>query len=251
MAARFTKHLRSLLVKNQSPFGDVFPPKENPQALAIDGRTAALRVLREYICNQIFFREMGPGQHSKPFTIPLEQFEIEQPDTNKDQVSPSLAVVPGDHADYDNLGLGVYLEEETRDLYAVGTVLMVLCEYNEKIRLEIQSDYKSVRRGLFSALETCLSPTELMSGVRFKMPEYYDELVCFTLMTRGLGEDAGSARNRRKGWLEIEMRFNVVALVNYLPFEPSVQVNTDVSQPYGVNVVLDAFGNTRAVPGNE
>jgi hypothetical protein len=250
MAGRFTAHLRSLLVRNQNPFGETFPPRENPPVLAIDGRTAALRVLREYVCNQVFFREMGRGVPPAPFRLKEEQFEIEQPDKNKDQVSPSIAVIPGDHVDYDAIGLGVCVEEETRDLYAPGTVLLRMSEYTELIKLEIQSDYKSVRRGMFAALESCLSPTELMYGIRFRMPEYYEELVCFSLMRRGMADDATSALNRRRGWLEVEMRFNTVALVNYVPLDVSVQVNTDVTQPYGVPVVLDV-DNSRALAGNE
>lgn len=249
MAGRFTAHLESLLPANQSPFGKIFPPRDNPPPLAIDGRTAALRVLREYITNQIFYREMGVGRPPKAFQIGVSQFEIEQNDTVKDYVSPSIAIIPGD-VTYDAIGLGTYIEEETRDLYSPGTVLQWQSEYTELIKMEITCAYKSERRGMLTALETCLVPTEQMYGVRFKMPEYYEELVCFSLMRRGLDEGT-SHLNRRKAWLEIEMRFNVVALVNYVPLFPTMAVNTDVVQPYDVEVDLQDPNNTRSLTSDE
>jgi hypothetical protein len=253
MAGRFTPHLRSLLVANQHPFGEVFPAKENPPPLAIDGRTAALRVLREYVCNQIFYREAAPGLPPIPFVVTPDRFHIEQPDNNQDMTFPSIAVRPGADASFVAIGLGVYVEEETRDLYSPGTVLQWQSEYTEKIRLEINTAYKSERRGMLAALETALSPTELMYGLRFKMPEYYDELVCFSLFRRGIDpDDASAAINRRSAWLELEMRFNVVALVNYLPLAPSLVVHTDVIQPYGVSVDLDVDGeNAHVIPGTD
>jgi hypothetical protein len=237
--ARFTEHLRSLLVKNQTPFGEIYPPKANPPPLAIDGRTAALRVLREYLTNQIFYREMGRGQPPQAFQIPPNRIHIEQPDSVQDQTAPSLAFVSGPRADYNVIGLTTVVEDETADVYQQGTVLQWQGEYEEHFKLEIHAAYKSERRGILSAIETCMTPTEQMYGIRFKMPEYYDELVCFTLWGRGELQEATSHLNRRVAWLEVEMRFHVVALVNVKPIYPTVQVNTDVIQPYGTDIGIE------------
>ena len=222
----FPSAVRSLL--QGSPFGEVFPPKASVPFLPIDGRTAALHVLREYVANLQFFRYAGPNAPAKPFSILPANFHIEEEDYVVDQVYPSCAII-ADRADYDVIGLVSYIEEETRDLYAQGTVLQWQAEYVETINLEIHASKKSERRAMLAGLETAFSPTEQYSGLRFQMPEYYDELVCFTLMRREVMDTPDSARNRRIAQLEMQMRFNIVALVNYITAIPVVTVNTDVS----------------------
>src|SRR5208282_3391326 len=195
--------------------------------LSIDGRTAALHVLREYITNLTFYRFAGPNAPPIAFGIKRENFAIEQPDYVEDEVFPSIAII-ADRADYDIIGLVSYVEEDTRDVYGQGTVLQWQSEYTETINLEIYSSKKAERRAILAGLETAFSPTEQYSGLRFKMPEYYDELVCFTLNRREIMDDADSSRNRRKAQLEMEMRFNIVALVNYVDAYPQIKVNVDV-----------------------
>jgi hypothetical protein len=69
-----------------------------------------------------------------------------------------------------------------------------------------------------------------MSGVRFRMPTYYDQLVCFTLNDRKLIDTPDSMKGRRSATIGIEMRFNVVALINATTMKPIVTSNLNVAQ---------------------
>lgn len=238
--------LKKLLGSQYTIFGDVFPPKAVVPFLSIDGRTAALHVLRDYVCNLEFFRYAGPNVPPTGFSILPANFAIEWPDYTKDEVFPSIAIIPA-RADYDVIGLVSYIEEDTRDLYKPGTVLQWQAEYVETIQLEIVASKKSERRAILSGIETAFSPTEQMSGLRFRMPEYYDELVCFTLMKRALMDTPDSARNRRVAQVEMQMRFNIVALVNATDTKLQVKVNTDVDMDTMQSVDLSTDPNARTV----
>ncbi len=237
--ALFPARARNLLGPGLSPWGEVFPPRSNPRSLTIDGRTAALRVLREYITDLTFYRA-GDKSGGPPvaFQVKPENFHIEWPDNVVDMVTPSIVVVQGANADYAVVGLDSYVEEDTVDAYAPGTVLQWQSEYTETFNLEIWASSKAERRAIIAGLEVALVPTEQMYGVRFRMPEYFDELVCFTLQRRRLMDTDSSARNRRIAQLEIEMRHNVVALVNYAPMMVQSVVQVDVDYQ-GVEVEID------------
>lgn len=240
----FTADLRNILFGR--PFGEVFPPKPNPLPLAIDGRTAALYVLREYVANLTFFRQGAAGAPPIPFRIPEDHFFIEWPDSTQDMTMPCIAVVQS-RGDYDVIGLVSYVEEDTRDLYLPGTVLQWQSEYVETINLEIWVSKQAERRAVIAAMETAFSPTEQMSGLRFQMPDYFDELVCFTLNRCERMDEPDASRNRRRAQLELEMRFNVVALVNYAEANPRLKVNTDVDEDTQVVVDLSNDPNAQVV----
>lgn len=223
-----------------TPFGQVWPPRPAPPPLAIDGRTAALRVLRKYVTNLTFYRADGLGKPPIPFQIAPENFHIEQPDYGRDLVFPSAVVIQS-RARYDVVGLNSYVEEYTRDVYGQGTVLQVQAEYYELINLELWASKKAERRAMLAGLETAMSPTEQMSGLRFRMPEYYNGLVCFSLERRELMETTMSSLNRRTAQLELTMRFNILTLVNYTTLRPVIEVSTDVL-PDGTAVTVGAGG---------
>lgn len=225
MAGLFPPQLRVLL--QGSPFGEVYPPKPNPLSPSIDGRTAALHILREYFTNLVFFRPMAVGQPPQPFSIPPEHFYIEWPDQTEMMKMPCVAVV-NSRAKYDVIGLVSYIEEDTRDTFGAGTVLQWMAEYLETLNVEVWTSKTSERRSILAGAEIAFSPTEQMSGVRFRMPEYFNELVCFTLNRREVIDEPDAVRNRRRAQLEIEMRFNIVALVNYTTMQPTLVINTDV-----------------------
>lgn len=216
----------------------MFPPKENPNSLTIDGRTAALRVLREYITDLTFYRANGRGLPPIPFKVDPKNFHIEWPENVQDMVTPSIVVIQGPNADYAFVGLNSYVEEDTVDVYAKNTVLQWQSEYTETINLEIWASSKAERRAIIAGLEIALVPTEQMYGIRFRMLDYFSELVCFTLMRRRIIDDADGARNRRKAQLEIEMRHNVVSLVNYVPLRPVFVVEVD-NDDQGTEVTFD------------
>lgn len=232
----FTASLRKVLFG--TPFGEVFPPRPNPRPLSIDGRTAALRVLREYATQLTFYRANGRGLPPIPFQVKPENFHIEQPDGVVDMVTPSIVVIPGPNADFNAIGLNGYVEEDSVDVYAKNTVVQWQSEYNERIQLEVWASSKAERRALLAGLEVAFTPTEQMYGLRFTMPEYFDELVCFSLFRRRLDEtDAG--RNRRKAQLELEMRFTTVALVNCVTMRPQLVLEVDVDGDTNLPIDLD------------
>jgi|ERR1700722_2280464 len=224
-----------------TPWGQVFPPKSAAPFPALDGRTAALYVLRDYVTALTFWRYAGPSAPPTAFQIKPENFYVEWPDFTADMVTPSVAIVHS-RADYDVIGLVSYIEEETQDVYAPNTVLQWQAEYVETINLEIWTSKKSERRALLAGLETAFSPTEQASGLRFKMPLYYNELVVFTLMRREIMDEPDAARNRRRAQLEMEMRFNIVALVNVVDAKPVIKVNVDVDLDTNIPVNLDVPG---------
>lgn len=237
MSNLFPPSLRSSLFG--TPFGEVFPPKGNPSALSVDGRTVALRILQQYICNLTFFLPGIKGGPPKPFQILLENFHIEWPDQEEDLRFPGAVVMPS-RGDYDVIGLVAYVEESTRDLYAPGTVLQWQGEYVETIQLDLQASSRPERRSMIAGIETALTPTEQMSGLRFRMKDYFNELVCFTLNDRENMDDRFSANNRRRTQLGIEMRFNIVALVNYNQLTPIIQPSVDVTEPNNTPIIITA-----------
>lgn len=232
-----------------TPFGRLYPPRPAPPPLAVDGRTVALRILQQYVCALVFFLPMGEGRPPRPFRITPDRFFIEWPDYEQDQLFPSITVL-SNTASYDVIGLTAYVEESTRDKYGQGTVLQWQAEYNEHIKLEVRASKRAERRSIVAALETAFSPTEQMSGVRFKMPDYFNELVCFTLWNRALFDEPDAARNRRRAQIELEMRFNIVALVRYAPFSPLVRSNVDVDEDTGVAVDLTNDPTAQSGPGS-
>jgi hypothetical protein len=93
-----------------------------------------------------------------------------------------------------------------------------------------------------------MSPTEQTSGVRFRMPNYYNQLVCFTLNTRKLIDEPDSMRGRRRATLGIEMRFNIVALIQATTMTPRITTNVDVAQD-GTPVDISTNPNARFPQG--
>ena len=84
-----------------------------------------------------------------------------------------------------------------------------------------------------------MTPTESYSGVRFRMPGYYNELVCFELLGRRIYDDPDSARNRRRLRFKIFMRFNIVALVNAGTLTPVNKINVNVDEDTGLPIAVD------------
>jgi hypothetical protein len=203
--------------------------------------------MREYVCALTFLKANQPGLPPIPFQIRRENFHIEWPDNETKLVDPSVVIMPS-RADYDVIGMTSYLEEETRDVYGAGTVIQWQDEYVETVNLEIRASSRAERRAIMAGLETAFTPTEQMSGVRFKMPDYFGQLVCFVLNRREIMDDDASAKNRRRAQLEIQMRFNVVALVNYVSLQPIVKTNTDVDVDTGAAVDLSAGPDPEEAP---
>lgn len=241
----FSDALRKVLFG--TPFGQG-AQAEAPITLSTDGRTAALRVLRLYLSELVFFRSGGAGRPPKAFRIPATDIFIERADDEAMARSPSLAVLPG-RATYEAIGLGAYCDEESRDVYGKGTVLWWMSEYTETVTLVAQGSSRAERRALAAGIEQAMSPTETMYGLRFTMPEYYGQLVCFSLGWRENDDGDEAGLNRWKVRFEVEMRFTNVTLQPYVQLEPEVVALVDHDEGIGEDVVLDESDpNTSVLP---
>jgi hypothetical protein len=128
--------------------------------------------------------------------------------------------------EYQPVGLTPYVVESTRDEERKDCALQVMGEYFEAFTVECWADSMPLRRSLVAALEDAFVPSEAIYGLRFRMPDYHDQTVCFTLATSMRPDDPDAVRNRRWAHLGLEMRFEVVKLVPVEGFRPEVEVGT-------------------------
>lgn len=236
-----------------TPWGTVFPERANPPPLSYDGRTVALRILRKYLSEITFRRPGGRDAKGAPlapidFRIAEKDIQIGWPDYEKEMTYPSLVFLHG-AGDYDMIGLTSYVEEDTRDKYAPGTVVMWMSEYVETFQIEIWANKRSELRSILAGVETALSPTEQMYGLRFRMADYFDQLVRFSPGKRQEFDEADSARNRRRARIDVEMAFHVVALVNYVLVQPELRVVTDVDPDFNTAVEPEEVGPSEPTKG--
>ncbi len=224
----FSRKILGALVGTR--WGDVSPVRPPPPAPPEDGRTIALGLLRRYISDLSFYRSGGVDanevkQPPIPFEIPRERIHIEWPDYEDHYLDPPAIVFEQESdGDYESLGLNGYVEEKSRDVYRPGTVVQWQSDYVETISITIKAGSKAQRRAIFSGLETALSPAQEYSGLRFRMRDYFGQLVLFTAMRRRNPDDADSARNRREGKIYVEMRFMIVQLVNVNSLQPRMEL---------------------------
>ena len=209
-----------------NPFGEVWPPsdadKSNRLMPAEDPRTIVLRVLAQYLSELTFYR---PGKDDKeylPFQIALENILIEHPDNVEDLVLPSIVISSGT-VEWDSRGLMSQLDESTIDVYGPGTVLQVLYEHKETIEIECWAAKKPERRSMLGAIQKAFVPTEFMYGVRFRIPNYYNRMAQFSAENDVLSDDA-AVLGRRMVKVRVNMEFEVVALKNYTPMNPIIEV---------------------------
>lgn len=229
----FTKELRAVLFGN--PFGEVYPPRDNPAPPVADGRTTALRILKKYFQELTFYRAGGKDAagHELPpiaFQFPERDIHVEWPDDAENIHLPAVAFLSEDRAEYDSIGLTSYVDEATRDVYGPGTIIIQMAEYQEKFVVEIWTATKAERRAILSGLEIAFFPLQQMAGIRFQMSDYFGQLVCFSLEDREMVEDDLAIRNRRRARLRVEMRFNIVALVNAVDFSPTVAISNELPE---------------------
>lgn len=243
-APPLSARIRALLMG--TPWGTVFPSRPNPPPLAYDGRSVALRTLRSYLA-EIQFRRPG-GRDARgnvlapiPFQIPERNIQIGWPDYEKEMDFPSLVFLHG-QATYEPIGLTSYVEEDTKDRYGRGTVVCWMSEHTEIFTIEIWANKRAEMRSILAGIETSLSPTEQMYGLRFKMPDYFGQLVRFTVNNRQEFDEQDAAMNRRRARIEVEMAFHVVSLVNYELVRPTLQVMVDGDTDYNTTITMEELG---------
>lgn len=226
-SSQFSDELRSLLIG--TPWGDVYPPKANPPALSVDGRTIALRILSLFISEIQMYLPGGIGMPPEQFHIGQGCIQLGWPDSEVEAALPGIVILGG-RGTYEPIGLTSYLDESTVDKYQAGTVVQWQNEYVETLLVEIWAATKPQQRAILSALETAFMPTEQMSGIRFRMPDYFDQPVVFMLGAREIFDEPDSARGRRRARLELGMRFTIVSLVNSTNLRTTTQVSVDVDE---------------------
>lgn len=214
-----------------TPWGTVFPNRANPAPLAYDGRSVALGTLKKYLAEITFRRPGGRTAAGVPlppidFRIPAKDIQIGWPDSEKEQNFPSMTFLHSP-ASYAMIGLAGYIDETTKDQFGVGTVVQWMSEHQETFQIEVWANKRAELRSILAGIETSLSPTEQMYGIRFIMPDYFNQLVRFTPIKRQEFDEQDSARNRRRARIDIEMAFHVVTLVNYSLVRPTLKVVVD------------------------
>jgi hypothetical protein len=207
------------------PFGAVRPQPPSRPLPDVPGRAHALDMLREYISELTFTRPGARGQPPIRYRIPKDNIHTEQPPNVWDMRLPAIVFRPGD-GDYAPIGLSAYLDESTTDKYEKGAAVQENCEWQETIALECWAETAPQRSSMVAGIEAALSPTEQRAGVLFRLPEYFDQTVRFTLEKGSYPEDPETARNRRWAILPVLVEVNVCRLVSVVQMQPAVDTNT-------------------------
>lgn len=227
------------------PFGlDVFPARDNQPPPTVDGRTVALQSLRRFLADLTFYR---PGTRDPntlllgppiPFQIPLTSIYVEWPDDEIDLKLPAIALLAITDADLEAVGLANVVDEDTLNVFAPNTIVLITGEYNENFALEIWADTKAHRRAMVVGIEQALSPFAQMAGLRFVMPDYYGQLCVFELQKRQYVDDEEAVRIRRRARLTVQLRYQSCALVNVNPMNPIATMVVDADEGTGEEVDL-------------
>lgn len=239
---KLSKKIRDLLWGN--PFGDVYPRREPPPPPVYDGRTAALRILREYFSELVFYRpggtdELGNAKDPISFQIEPRDIHIEWPDDEVNMRPRTLAFLSIGPADYEAIGMTSYIDENWQKEHP-GMLLTWLSNYKETFSIDIWCETRQERRSIILGLEQSLSPLEYMAGIRFVMPDYYGQLVTFSLQNREIIDDDQATVQRRKARLLVEMNFHVCAVYPVNQMEPVVDIQVDTDEDTNGDLVFPA-----------
>lgn len=213
---------------NQYGVGVGMPPgRPAVPSPAVDARTHAMRAFQRFLSTLRFFRAGNVGGDPTCFQVPEADIFIEMPDNVEDLRFPSLAFLPS-RANYDSYGLGpAQMMEDTLDVYGPGTTLVQQAEYSETFAVEVWASKKAERRALLAGIETALMSFDDSWALRMRLPDYYDRTAVFALSQREVFDDPDVVRNRRRGHLYVELRVDVVRLVNANELRPYLFTTVD------------------------
>jgi hypothetical protein len=209
-------------------FGTVFPKRDVPPRHKLgSARKAALDVLRLYVAELTFYREGDKdGDEPIPFTVPLANVFVEQPDNDVDMALPSVVFVQEGNEEYQSQGFVPRLDLSSRDRYGVGTALEVEHEHVELIGIEIWTSKKPERDAILAGLQAALVPSDEFYGVRFRLPDYFDRVAIFTPESSQRLEDQ-TIRGRRVSRMRVELRVESVRLVPVERLIPVVSLRVE------------------------
>lgn len=214
----------SLLVGN--PFGvsegehfAKLPPE------ARDARKLSLLILKKYLCEQTICIPGDNGGKDIEFKISSDLFYIEPPKKLPEPAKyPSIGVQPIS-TEYMEIGLGDNEKHATLDMYGKGTCLYGVADYNETFKLIVMCNSAPQRTAIKRMIEMACIPTEALAGIRFRMPDYFDETCTFTFQTAQ--HDDGFVVNGR---YDLDITFllyvDVVRLVYVNRLEPIIRTET-------------------------
>lgn len=203
--------------------GVVGTPNGGPRIDVQPGREESLEALGAYLLTATFLRQNEGGV---PIAFKLEAFSAEQPTSSTDLLFPSIGILPG-KGEKIPTGLTPYIEETTRDLFGVGTVLRSLAtDYREVLQLEVWAASRAERRAILAGLDALFSPTEDVYGLRLRIPAFFNSVATFTPTGKQIDESTANT-NRRKAMYEVELRYAEQHLVSYVPFTPSTVVDVE------------------------
>lgn len=218
-----------------SPYGRVWPVRAEKPLPDTDTRTIGLRRLAQFL-SLLRFNRRGtiPGQPIE-FKVAPENIHIEQPDSEKELKFPAIGILPG-RGSTEPMGIGpAKVLEETWNQYQLGTVLVLQGEYIEDITIEVWGTHRAERRALIAGISAALRSSDDSYSTRIRLPEYYDQVVSFSLEGQQHIDDADVVRGRRRGFLFVTMRLPEVQLINVNPLNPFVLV-----EDVGTHVAVDA-----------
>lgn len=189
-------------------------------------RKRALRALATYFSRLIFSREGdAPETPPKRFRVPVTNIRMEQPDDVKEMRLPAIGIIPVPGLYGQEQGLGPAQEcEASFGVWAPNTVLLDLGVYVEEFVLETWSNYDPEREAMLAGLRVAMQPLEETSSLRLKLPNYYNLVASFDLVSGHAVDDVDVVRGRRRALPSILMRVPEVLLVDAVTFKPYIQV---------------------------
>lgn len=231
-------------------FGDVQPPRPPPKAgrETVDARTAALRALKAYLTGCVFYLPMGEGREPEPFQVCPENFLIKASDGEHAQKYPSITVM-GQPGKYEAASFVPLVDEDTRDQFGLGTVLVRHATYVEELALEVEASQEPEMRAVLAGLETAFNPTDGRSGLLLQTRGYFGVPARFLLVGRENYTETDSARNRRRAQVKVALDLNVVSLVRASPLQARAEVAVGFDPQTGLPLDLkDTPGAQFLVP---
>jgi hypothetical protein len=230
--------LRAMVVAVPPLYGDVLPARPAPPVPSFDGRTAALRALRDYTCALTFHRAGGPGQPPIDFQVLPKNFAVDLPDDNgaADYAAGMATCVPTGRFRYDPTGLNTFLDPESFGVFGRGTALQVMSTYVEQLDLEFACALRQQRRAWKAGMEVAFAPGDGVAALRLRTRGYYGQPATFSLRDGALLDSQDEARGRRRVQLGLELRIQVVRLVDAVTLRPVPTVLVDADESTGAAV---------------
>lgn len=213
----------SLIVGN--PFGE--EQREDEARLLAedrDGRTIALTWFKKYLCEQVISVSGDQGQKPMRITLDPANFFLEPPPSLPDGLKPiAVGIEPGE-PEYKDVGMGETMLAETHNVYRPNTVVKRVADYHETFKMIFVCANAPQRRAVKKMIEHTCIPTEAIMGIRFKMPDYYDQTATFVFENAMLDDSLIMPNGRYDLDVSFLLYMDFVRLVYVNRFEPTIQV---------------------------